>query len=444
MIFEAKFDEVIREYEITWLNFDGVLIEKTKVKYGIIPSHDEPTRKPTDAAIWEFGGWTPTVVAVTGDATYKAIWNQYKYKITVDCQIPGFTVSGASYIYYNANATITLKATPDEMLSSYATCIWQLDDEDEYTGNKFVFTMPKRDVVVTITPTGGYYLMEDTIYFGSYPQNSIHNMSLIQELNELVGTPISSNFGYNWNSYEYYSLSKVSEYMYYIDVDIDNNGVLDYRGVYLTKYRPYRCQNSNPTSGSNMKYTYQDDYGYDLNKTYWFKYNSIAWEQLTTSNGKALLITKYVIDSQDYNHYYQIANEEVPYEHNGGTGYSDSYALSDIRKWLYLSFYATAFNDLQKSLLKATSISYDYGTIDNEYIFLLSKDEAANYMTSDNLVTSSSIYAQSQGLISSKNAWWTRSGSESKKVYYIGSGYAQSDYVSNISYGIRPACWIKL
>ena len=58
-----------RKYTITWLDDDGSVLTTTQVPYGTVPSYT-PSK---DGAV--FGGWTPTPVAVTGNATYTVVWS---------------------------------------------------------------------------------------------------------------------------------------------------------------------------------------------------------------------------------------------------------------------------------------------------------------------------------------------------------------------------------
>ena len=59
-------------YTITWV-IDGA-IEATKVKVGTTPTHADPTKEG-----FHFTGWDPAIVAVTGDATYTA---QFEENVT--------------------------------------------------------------------------------------------------------------------------------------------------------------------------------------------------------------------------------------------------------------------------------------------------------------------------------------------------------------------------
>lgn len=66
----AVFTATARLYTITWLDDDGVteLPGQKQWAYGSVPSY-----APTKDGV-AFAGWTPTPVAVTGDATYTATW----------------------------------------------------------------------------------------------------------------------------------------------------------------------------------------------------------------------------------------------------------------------------------------------------------------------------------------------------------------------------------
>jgi uncharacterized repeat protein (TIGR02543 family) len=64
----AIFTATAKLYTITWLDDDGSVLTTTQVAYGVIPSHSVTKEG------YFFDSWTPTPVAVTGDATYTASW----------------------------------------------------------------------------------------------------------------------------------------------------------------------------------------------------------------------------------------------------------------------------------------------------------------------------------------------------------------------------------
>ena len=75
--YTAVFDEVIRHYRITWKNYDDRTLKISSVAYGTVPQYDgiNPTKPDDTEYTYTFSGWSPEVVAVTGEATYTAQYN---------------------------------------------------------------------------------------------------------------------------------------------------------------------------------------------------------------------------------------------------------------------------------------------------------------------------------------------------------------------------------
>ena len=71
------------KFTITWKNDDGSIIDQTEVSYGQIPTHAVPVKPATAQYTYTFAGWTPEVVAVTGDATYTATYTSELRKYTI-------------------------------------------------------------------------------------------------------------------------------------------------------------------------------------------------------------------------------------------------------------------------------------------------------------------------------------------------------------------------
>ena len=84
--YQAKYQETVREYQITWVNENGDVIATNQVPYGETPvfSGQEPTKESTAQYTYTFDGWTPEITKVTGDTTYQAKFKDdlVKYKIT--------------------------------------------------------------------------------------------------------------------------------------------------------------------------------------------------------------------------------------------------------------------------------------------------------------------------------------------------------------------------
>lgn len=335
----------------------------------------------------------------------------------------------------------------DEGFSEEASSLTISDD------NVTLYAKWSEDVTTNTTTVSEQVYRRDgnVIYFGSYPQTKVTDSTITTALvNRMGAKPTPSDSG-SWISYKY----DTADFMWYKDLEYNGE---KYRGVYFTQYRPYYT-----THSSSTDYSYQDDNGFYTSTVYWFKYEPIKWHILEEKDGKAFLLCDIAIDSQEY----YLSGIASPFNHNGGNGYSNNYALSNIRKWLNETFYNTAFNDLQKELVQVTKVdnsvastgysSNQYACADtNDKVFLLSYKEATTYITSSTArQMKSTDYAKSQGCWQSTDSsykgnclWWLRS------PYYDGSSYAR--YVSNggdignynlvyhTSNGVVPALWIRL
>ena len=319
----------------------------------------------------------------------------------------------------------------------------------------------------------------DYIYFGSYPQTVVTDDRVKSGLTALAGDLPTAEDSKNWTSYGYYIEGEVVDYMWYIDLAYNE---VKYRGVYFTSYRPDETHRLSKAANSQ-----QDDNGYNVSTVYWFKYEPIKWRILSEANGEALILCEMIIDSRDYCNFDEETQQTVKYSHNGGNGYANNYALSDIRAWLNDTFYNTAFSALQKEYIKLTTVKNDltsanpnsdptFETRDKyvsflcedtkDHIFLLSFQEATNDAYGynpdmENVADPArekipTDYAKSQGIKVSKDTgyvgngtyWWLRTPAEyatysSRGVLYNGAAGGGIG-VSNVHVGVVPALVINL
>lgn len=70
--YTATFTETARQYTITWKMDDGSTIDTTTVAYGATPTHTDAVKNADAQYTYTFNGWTPSITAVTGEATYTA------------------------------------------------------------------------------------------------------------------------------------------------------------------------------------------------------------------------------------------------------------------------------------------------------------------------------------------------------------------------------------
>ncbi|MBP5446222.1 MAG: hypothetical protein J6Y28_08635 [Acholeplasmatales bacterium] len=387
------------------------------------------------------------------DIEFVANFTPRTYSIKLNSKAEGVTLTGVtSGEYYDYGSLITLTANN---VPEGKVIVWSRDDKDDfrYIGETYTFNCPYQSVVITIE-FAPYDRIGDKIYYGYYPQTREDVQTVIDNLNNLVGTPQDPKAGYTWVDYGYYASNTVSSLMYYIDLDTDNNGRFDYRGVYIAGYRP--AKTSDASSASN---SYQPSNNYTINNTYWFKYEVIEWDILEESDGKAMLIANLVLDGQEF--YPSNYTGTTSHINNGKTGYVNNYELSTIRQWLNNNFYNTAFNALEKEIIQLTHVDNSarenntdgiYASNDtDDYIFLLSCNEVNTYFPKeeDRMQVAVTNYALCQGVFARYGyaTWYLRSPAKdgANMAYNVHTG-GQIDNASCIrtDLGIRPALWITL
>jgi len=332
----------------------------------------------------------------------------------------------------------------------------------------------KRTTFVRVDAQGAEADDGDYILFGEYPQSLVTDESVVAALNEMAGALPTASDSKKWTVYEYYQNGwNTSHFMWYIDLVSDGER---YRGVYFTSYRPVYT-----TSDGSDGWSCQDDNGYEKYAVYWFLYEPIKWRILEEEDGEALVVAELILDSHEY---YSSAQTNF-FEHNGGSGYANTYSLSDIRIWLNQTFYETAFNEWQKALILLTTVdntarttnpdnnasewnyganNYAFGNTE-DYIFLLSEQEVTTdaYGFAEDIYTSDparakkpSDYAQSQGACvatdqerAGNGRWWLRSPSSSSKtaafaVTLSGTADSSNNTVRAVDMGVVPALRIRL
>jgi hypothetical protein len=105
--YRATYSSTRKSYTITWLNEDGLLIDKTTVEYGKTPTHANPTKAATAEFTYTFAGWTPNVVAVTGDATYTATFSSTINTYNITANAVNGSVNGVGTYPYGTQVELT-------------------------------------------------------------------------------------------------------------------------------------------------------------------------------------------------------------------------------------------------------------------------------------------------------------------------------------------------
>ncbi len=147
--YTATFTEVTRKYTITWKNDDGTTFTTTTVEYGQVPTApaNNPTKAATEQYTYTFKGWSPALVAVTGNTSYTATYNAVtrSYTITFVDYYGDSTTQTLEY-----GTTITFPETITETLCYNVSFLgWLLNEEN-------IGTAPSKTVTGVATYTSSY------------------------------------------------------------------------------------------------------------------------------------------------------------------------------------------------------------------------------------------------------------------------------------------------
>ena len=165
----------------------------------------------------------------------------------------------------------------------------------------------------------------------------------------------------------------------------------------------------------------------------------IEWIVLSREENKALLISKYLLDTEPYN----TTQAKVTWEN------------CTLRKWLNNDFFNIAFNKTEKKKIVETTIVGEYADELNnikDNVFLLNNKETLIYFE-DNKARECqpTHYTVSKGIFVADDGyswWWLRSFERNQidapTVFNTGGVYDHGDYVSAKGIGVRPALWIDI
>ena len=270
-IYTATYTATRKSYTITWLNEDGSLIDKTIVEYGKTPTHANPTKAATAEFSYTFAGWTPNVVAVTGDATYTATFNSTvnKYNISVNA-VDGSVNGGGTYPY---GTQVKLTAVPN-----YGYHFTQWSDGNTENPRTFVLT-------------------RDTTFTAEFEKNSytISTTSANQEWGTTAGDKSALYL-------ENVVISATANYGYHF-VKWNDNNTENPRTISVTKDATYTAtfakntysitKNANSTQGfisGVSQAEYLDNITLTVNPNY--GYHFTHWSDGNTDNPRTFVLTQ--------------------------------------------------------------------------------------------------------------------------------------------------------
>ena len=172
-IYTATYAATKNSYTITFNDEDGSVISSANVEYGAMPVEPTAPTKPADSEnTYTFAGWTPAVVAVTGEATYTATYisTTNSYTITFKSE-DGTTISTASVEYGTmpvAPTDPTKQSTAEYTytFSGWTPTIAEVIGDATYTAS---FTATKNKYLVTFKDEDGTVLKSEELEYGIMP-----------------------------------------------------------------------------------------------------------------------------------------------------------------------------------------------------------------------------------------------------------------------------------
>ena len=175
--YTAVYDKTVNKYTITWKYGDRIL-EAEQYEYGAVPEYKGKTPvKDADAQYtYTFGGWTPKVVNVTGDAEYSVVWNTTVNTYTVTWKNWDGTELKSAETEYGAKPVYDGEAPVKEGNAQYSYVFsgWdpEITDNTVVTGD-VIYTAKFSEVLNQYTVrwmNGETVLVEEKLDYGTDPE----------------------------------------------------------------------------------------------------------------------------------------------------------------------------------------------------------------------------------------------------------------------------------
>ena len=126
------------KYDVVFENEDGTELQSEKMEYGDTPEYkgEEPEKESTAQYSYTFAGWEPEINPVTGDITYKAVFDEVLNKYDISFDLGGGTLDGESGTVVKNYDYGTVFELPAPVREGYRFLYWkgsQYNAGDSYT-----------------------------------------------------------------------------------------------------------------------------------------------------------------------------------------------------------------------------------------------------------------------------------------------------------------------
>ncbi len=264
--YTATFKREINEYTIKFVNDDGTELQSSEVAYGETPAYTgETPAKAGDAQFnYVFSGWSPTIAAVTGDATYTAQYTTSKKAYTVTWNnYDGSTLETDESVEYGTKPSYDgeTPVKPGDAQYTYTFAGWS-PEVAEVTGNATytaTFTASVNKYTIKFVNEDDTELQSSEVEYGEMPEYT----------GETPAKPSTDEFTYTFAGWNQPLVTVTGEATYkatytpstkkYEVKFVDEDGKKELQKETLDYGTAIKYKGEEPTKAADAQYTYTFD-----------------------------------------------------------------------------------------------------------------------------------------------------------------------------------------
>lgn len=154
--YNPEFTQTLRQYTVTFVNYDGAMLQQTTEDYGTTPQYTYATPTKSDDAqyTYTFSGWDLEISPVTGDQTYTAQYESTvrQYEITF-LNEDGTLFYRAEFDYGEMPQTPTLPTKEADAQHSYTFAGWSPTPTAVTGATSYTATFSSEVITYSLTVT---------------------------------------------------------------------------------------------------------------------------------------------------------------------------------------------------------------------------------------------------------------------------------------------------
>ncbi len=327
-----------KEYNVTWLDENGDVLNNEKVKEGETPIYkgSKPTKEGTDSTIYVFSGWMPKPTPINGDTTYRATYTSYDKDKAYPSSVPTLSSDNKVITYGYYPQTVVSDNDIISALNDLAPINaneWYLYDNEYYikevanvynnekytfdngnsiiNGNEYWFKVEPIKWNIINNADGNYYLLSSKLldahkFYENYENRTIDNNIVLP-----------NNYEYsdvrNWLNDKFYSMAFTGNNEFIQEKSIVNDKLdkvfLPSKDDYLNINYGFDNDINEPSITREAKTTdYARARGAWYNTTSDLKYNGSYWTRSSTDEysycawnvNSSGYLSKYAIDGNNH------------------------------------------------------------------------------------------------------------------------------------------------